>query len=108
MLGKKVKNLLFRNGLGYAWIHQEVGSEVESPKSFVQRLSEVYSQKWFSDINDSPNLAIRLLLATVSSKRKVKFYQTLARPLPFILISKKGSNNWQLKKFPKSTSQHLA
>ena len=38
----EVKNLLFRNGFGYAWIHQEVGNEVEFLKSFVQRISDIY------------------------------------------------------------------
>ena len=33
-LATGVKNILFRNGFGYAWIHQEV----EFLKSFVQRI----------------------------------------------------------------------
>ena len=53
----EVKNLLFRNGFGYAWIHQEVGNEVGFLKSFVQRISDIYRQKWFSDINESPKLS---------------------------------------------------
>ena len=53
----EVKNLLFRNGFGYAWIHQEVGNEVEFLKSFVQRISDihVHRQKWLLNINESPN-----------------------------------------------------
>ena len=39
---QKERNLLFRNGFGYAWIHQEVGNEVECLKSFVQRISDIY------------------------------------------------------------------
>ena len=38
----EVKNLLFRNGFDYAWIHQEVGNEVEFVKSFIQRISDIY------------------------------------------------------------------
>ena len=54
----EVKNLLFRNGFGYALIHQEVGNEVEFLKSSVQRISDIYRQKWFLDINESPKLSI--------------------------------------------------
>ena len=32
----EVKSILFRNGFGYTWIHQEVGNEVEFLKSFKQ------------------------------------------------------------------------
>ena len=56
-LATEVKNLLFRNGFGYAWIHQEVGNEVEFLKSFVQRINDIYRQKWFLDINESPKLS---------------------------------------------------
>ena len=45
------KNVLFRNGFGYAWKHQEVVNEVEFLKSFV------CGQKWFLDINENPTLS---------------------------------------------------
>ena len=35
----------------------EVGNEVEFLKSFVQRISDIYRQKWFLDINVSPKLS---------------------------------------------------
>ena len=50
----EVKHHIIRNGFGYAWIHQEVGNEVEFPQSFVQRISDIHRQKWFLDINESP------------------------------------------------------
>ena len=53
----EVKHLLFRNGFGYAWVHQEVGNEVEFLKSFVQRITDIYKQKWFLDINESRKLS---------------------------------------------------
>ena len=51
----EVNNLLFRNVSGYAWTHQEEGNELESQKSYVQQISDVYiyRQKWFSDIDES-------------------------------------------------------
>ena len=39
------------------WVHQEVGNEVEFLKSFVQRIGDIYKQKWFLDINESPKLS---------------------------------------------------
>ena len=62
---KQGQNLLFRNGFGYAWIHQEVGNKVEFLKSFVQRISDIYrvSQKKVS----IKNFYSELLKASVHS-----------------------------------------
>ena len=54
----EINNASFRNGVGYAYIYQGEGNDVEFLKSFVQRISDVYRQKWLSDINESLKLSI--------------------------------------------------
>ena len=88
----EVKNILFRNGFSYAWIHQEVGNEVEFLKSFVQRISDIYRQKWFLDINESPEL---------STFAQFKF---LPEPEKYLHVINSFWARKQLAKF--STSNH--
>ena len=56
-VGQQKLKIFYLEMVCYAWIHQEVGNEVEFLKSFVQRISDIYRQKWFLDINDSPKLS---------------------------------------------------
>ena len=48
-----IQSLLYRFGFGYAWVAQEVGNEMNLLSLFKQRLIGCYTQKWYSDINNS-------------------------------------------------------
>ena len=49
-----IKDLLFRYGFGYAWVAQEVGNENIFLSLFCQRVKDIFTQKWFSDIDSTP------------------------------------------------------
>ena len=49
----KIREFLFKNGFGFAWISQEIGNTVSFIKQFKQRLIDYYSQNWHDAINSS-------------------------------------------------------
>ncbi|MEW8544944.1 MAG: reverse transcriptase family protein [Candidatus Thiodiazotropha sp.] len=49
----KVRNILFRYGFGYVWIHENVGDVNIFLKAFKQRLIDCGIQEWRMKINDS-------------------------------------------------------
>ena len=52
-----IKNLLFRNGYGYAWLNQGVGNKKMFISDFHQNMKDISMQVWHEELSESSRLS---------------------------------------------------